>query len=91
MCFKRTLVINHHQLNKGADSARADDAASLKPEVIHWLMSLTPSPEPALRHCEKDGRGFHHDVTGRLLCPVDYEWGDLECILYPVDTPSLLA
>lgn len=24
----------------------------------------------------KDGRGFDHELTGRLLCPVDYDWED---------------
>jgi len=24
----------------------------------------------------KDGRGFDHKLTGRLLCPVDYNWED---------------
>ena len=24
----------------------------------------------------KHGHGFNHDITGRLLCPVDYNWQD---------------
>lgn len=38
-------------------------------------MSAEPA-EPALEPGEKDGRGFDHEVTGRLLCPVDYDWHD---------------
>lgn len=63
------------ELNRGADSARGDDAASLKPAVVHWLMSAE-SVEPALKPEEKDGRGFDHESTGYLLCPVDYDWYD---------------
>ncbi|KAI5984694.1 hypothetical protein EDC04DRAFT_2914174 [Pisolithus marmoratus] len=48
------------ELNKGADSAHGDDAASLKSAVMHWLMSAEPE-EPALRSDEKDGRGFDHE------------------------------
>ncbi|KAI6126354.1 hypothetical protein EDD16DRAFT_1516808 [Pisolithus croceorrhizus] len=60
-------------LNKGADSARGDDAASLKSVVVQWLMSADPE-EPALRPDENDGRGFDHELTGHLLCLVDYDW-----------------
>ncbi|KIK76228.1 hypothetical protein PAXRUDRAFT_170574, partial [Paxillus rubicundulus Ve08.2h10] len=65
-------------INKSADSARGDDCATLKPAVVHWLMSARPAPEPALEPSEKTGRGFNHDVTGHLLCPVDYDWSDTE-------------
>ena len=65
------------QLNKSADSAHGNDAATLKPVVVHWLMSAEPA-EPALEPGEKDGQGFDHEVTGRLLCPVDYDWHDPE-------------
>ncbi|KAI6013029.1 hypothetical protein EDC04DRAFT_2579635, partial [Pisolithus marmoratus] len=61
------------QLNKGADSAHGDDVASLKLAVVHWLMSAEPE-ECALQPDEKDGQGFDHELTGHLLCPVDYDW-----------------
>ncbi|KAF8445724.1 hypothetical protein L210DRAFT_3610352 [Boletus edulis BED1] len=64
------------ELNRGADSARGDDAASLKPIVIHWLMEAYPNAASGLEFGMKHGRGFNHDVTGRLLCPVDYNWND---------------
>ncbi|KAI5982080.1 hypothetical protein EDD15DRAFT_2378493 [Pisolithus albus] len=67
------LVNIFKELNKGADSARGDDATSLKSAVVHWLTSAEPE-EPLLRPDEKDGRGFDHDQTGHLLCPVDYNW-----------------
>ncbi|KAI5984061.1 hypothetical protein EDD15DRAFT_2171775 [Pisolithus albus] len=63
-------------LNKGADGARGDDAAGLKIAVVGWLMSDQPTPEPALEPRHKLGRGFYHDATARLICPVDYDWSN---------------
>lgn len=63
-------------LNKGADGARGDDAAGLKIAVVEWLMSGRPTPEPALEPRHKTGRGFYHDATARLICPVDYDWSN---------------
>jgi hypothetical protein len=28
----------------------------------------------------KAERGIDNDVTGHLLCPIDYDWGDLEYV-----------
>ena len=39
-------------------------------------MHGTPRPEPPLSAEDKTGRGFYNDATGRLLCPVDYDWND---------------
>lgn len=66
------------QLNKGADGACRDDALGLKAAVIPWLMALCPTPEPMPSMREKSGRGFYHPATGRLLCPVDYDWDNDE-------------
>ncbi|KIK82396.1 hypothetical protein PAXRUDRAFT_832234 [Paxillus rubicundulus Ve08.2h10] len=70
------LNITYRQLNQGADGARGDDASMLKVTVATWLMEQTPCPEPAIHSRDKASRGFNHDVTGRLLCPVDYDWED---------------
>ncbi|KAF8833422.1 hypothetical protein BDN67DRAFT_986045 [Paxillus ammoniavirescens] len=63
---------------RGADCAQGDDCASLKPAIVQWLMLVRPAPEPPLDPFEKTGRGFNHDITGCLLCPVDYDWRDAE-------------
>ncbi|KAI9570979.1 hypothetical protein HD554DRAFT_2241052 [Boletus coccyginus] len=39
-------------------------------------MSSLPKPDPPLSRDDKSGRGFYNDSTGRLLCPVDYDWND---------------
>ncbi|KAI6108939.1 hypothetical protein EDD16DRAFT_1487934, partial [Pisolithus croceorrhizus] len=31
-----------------------------------------------LNSWEKCGRGFNRDVTGKLLCPMDYNWADTD-------------
>ncbi|KAF8447192.1 hypothetical protein L210DRAFT_3525191 [Boletus edulis BED1] len=64
------------ELQKGADGARGDDANNLKSSVATWLNEQDPSPVPLFIPTQKRGRGFDHDITGQLLCPVDYDWLD---------------
>ncbi|KAG1880603.1 hypothetical protein C8R48DRAFT_587883 [Suillus tomentosus] len=40
-------------------------------------MQLTLPPSPVIQGQNKIGRGFNNDTTGRLICPVDYDWNDL--------------
>ncbi|KIM56230.1 hypothetical protein SCLCIDRAFT_35439, partial [Scleroderma citrinum Foug A] len=54
-----------------------DDANSLKAAVVSWLNEVSLWPEPLLSTTDKSERGFYHDVTGQLLCPVDYDWLDV--------------
>jgi hypothetical protein len=70
------LIHWHIQLQKGADGACGDDANTLKSSVASWLNEQDPHPVPLFAIREKQGRGFNHDITGRLLCPVDYDWFD---------------
>ncbi|KAG2055901.1 hypothetical protein BDR06DRAFT_881211, partial [Suillus hirtellus] len=72
-------------LNKGVDGARVDDMTRLKVIVASWLMQLTPSPSPIIHGQDKMGRGFNNDATGQLLCPVDYDWSDLQITDYHPD------
>ncbi|KAG2757158.1 hypothetical protein P692DRAFT_20712777, partial [Suillus brevipes Sb2] len=64
------------QLNKGADGARADDTTRLKVTVASWLMQQNPPPNPVIQGQNKICRGFNNNATGRLICPVDYDWND---------------
>ena len=70
------LIHWHIQLQKGADGAHGDNANTLKSSVASWLNEQDPHPVPLFTIGEKQGRGFNHDITGRLLCPVDYDWFD---------------
>lgn len=69
-------AINFPQLQKGVSSARSDDTKSLKSAIIDWL---TPPGEPLIPPipCNvKIGRGFNHEATGALLCPVGVDWSN---------------
>lgn len=71
------MTLTVPQLRKGAGGARGDDAANLKPAVVSWISDLLGTPVTIpLAPPSKVGRGFEHDDTGRLLCPVDYNWDD---------------
>lgn len=64
------------QLRKGASGARGDDAANLKPAVVNWLTELLGNSEVPLSAHNKSERGFEHNLTGQLLCPMEYDWKD---------------
>lgn len=64
------------QLQKGASGAHGDDAANLKPAVVSWLTELLENPAVPLSPNNKSERGFEHELTGKLLCPVEYDWND---------------
>ena len=64
------------QLRKGASGARRDDAANMKPAVVSWLTELLGNPVVPLTPNNKSERGFEHDLTGQLLCPMEYDWDD---------------
>ncbi|KIM61043.1 hypothetical protein SCLCIDRAFT_123089, partial [Scleroderma citrinum Foug A] len=63
-------------LKKGMDGAHGDNANTLKSAVATWLNEQQPHPVPLLPLGEKQERGFNHDLTGQLLCLVDYDWLD---------------
>ncbi|KAK7024547.1 hypothetical protein VNI00_016222 [Paramarasmius palmivorus] len=69
-----------------ADEARGDDIKRLKVEVANWLNTLDKDDLQVLSEYEdysfvtphtRLGRGFQNITTGRLLCPIDYDWNDL--------------
>ncbi|KAG2754551.1 hypothetical protein P692DRAFT_201703947 [Suillus brevipes Sb2] len=70
------LNLAYQKLNQGADSARGDDAASMKLAVASWLNESSPPPNPPIHSRDKTGRGFYNDATAKLLCPVDFNWAD---------------
>ncbi|KAG1830809.1 hypothetical protein EV424DRAFT_1343337 [Suillus variegatus] len=70
------LAAMHSKLNRSADAARGDDTTSLKFALASWLMQTSPTPNPIISHRDKSCRGFYHNTTGKLLCPVDYNWDD---------------
>ena len=72
-CFKFPF-----QLQRGVSGARSDDTRSLKGPVLDWITPRGQLLNPPLSRNIKLDRGFHHDRTGLLLCPVGMDWADPE-------------
>lgn len=64
---------NSTQLNWGADSARGDDAASMKLAVASWLNESSFAPDPPIHSWDKTGCSFYNNATVKLLCPVYFD------------------
>ncbi|KAG6838414.1 hypothetical protein C0991_011770, partial [Blastosporella zonata] len=64
-------------LTKGANDARSDNISTLKKAIAAWLNKL-PSTEPVLNPDNRSNRGLQHNTTGRFLCPIEFDWDDLE-------------
>ncbi len=76
------------QLQKGANDARSDDVRRVKEEVASWI-NQTLSPTAPLSMKQRDDRGLQNDVTGRLLCPIEFSWDDDEYATTIIDVCRL--
>jgi hypothetical protein len=63
------------ELQKGANDARGDDVLSIREAVANWLNKAYPTHTPLDISCRRS-RGIKHETTGRLLCPIEYDWTD---------------
>ncbi|RXW25760.1 hypothetical protein EST38_g2 [Candolleomyces aberdarensis] len=63
-------------VTKGASSARSDDTKSLKAAIVDFITPRNGILNPPLQRNVKSDRGFHHEATGALLCPVNLNWSD---------------
>lgn len=58
------------QVSRGSSQAHSDDTSALKLSCIPWIQEdLTTPLEPPLQTDSKAGRGFHHPVLAKMLCP----------------------
>jgi hypothetical protein len=48
----------------------------MKPAVVSWITALLENPIVPLLPNNKTERGFEHDLTGRLLCPIEHDWNN---------------
>jgi hypothetical protein len=64
------------KIQKGASTARADDTKGLKGVIVDWITPRGRNLEPPLMRNVKTDRGFYHDRTRELLCPVGLDWND---------------
>jgi hypothetical protein len=65
-------------MKEGQDGAHSDDTASIKSAIVEMLQVFDPEAAQGLKPSLKDNRGFHHGLTGKLLCPVSLDWSDDE-------------
>ncbi|KAF8834204.1 hypothetical protein BDN67DRAFT_915407 [Paxillus ammoniavirescens] len=65
-------------IQKGANGGRADDTKGMKSAVINWITPKGQILNPHIPHNIKSGRGFNHERTGALLCPVGLDWANSE-------------
>jgi hypothetical protein len=78
------LICIIFKLQIGANNARSDDTSRLKVAIADWLNSRAENHSELnmmpmrLSSRGKEDRGTSHDVTGHLLCPIEYDWDDLE-------------
>ncbi|KAF7966160.1 hypothetical protein HWV62_39766 [Athelia sp. TMB] len=63
-------------IQKGIACARSDDTRGLKGAILDWIVPPGEVLSPPLYRNVKHDRGFHHDRTGFLLCPAEYDWAD---------------
>ncbi|KAG1854518.1 hypothetical protein F4604DRAFT_1883338 [Suillus subluteus] len=63
-------------IGKGAAGARGDDMKTLKSAILDWIVPQGEAIQPPLHRNSKIDRGFNHDLTGFLLCPVGLDWND---------------
>ena len=78
------IKLTSNQLQEGANDARSDNTCRIKVAVADWLNDRTPlnseAPKTTLSNQVKEDRGYPNDITGCLLCPIDYDWDDPEYI-----------
>ncbi|OBZ65520.1 hypothetical protein A0H81_14484 [Grifola frondosa] len=63
-------------IQRGASSARSDDTKSLKGHILDWIGTPGEAFVPPIARNIKTNRGYHHEVTGSLLCPAGLNWAD---------------
>ncbi|KAG1887687.1 hypothetical protein F4604DRAFT_1877518 [Suillus subluteus] len=63
-------------IDKGATGARGDDTKTLKSAILDWIAPRGEAIQPPLHRNSKIDRGFNHELTGSLLCPVGLDWNN---------------
>ncbi|RXW14922.1 hypothetical protein EST38_g10930 [Candolleomyces aberdarensis] len=63
-------------LEKGMGGARSDDNKGLKSAIVDMVTPANGVLVPTLARNKREGRGFLHEITGKYLCPTDYDWNN---------------
>jgi hypothetical protein len=85
-CFSIATSFPHFsllfsQIQKGISYTRSDDTKSMKGAVLDWITPQDSPLNPTLSQNIKINCGFHHNITGALLCPTSMDWNDPEYVL----------
>ncbi|KAF9492667.1 hypothetical protein BDN71DRAFT_1433033 [Pleurotus eryngii] len=85
------MLTYFRQLEAGSKSARGDDLSGLRKMVGHKLNADQASPRTHyFPPEERTGRGLQNDITGCLLCPIEFDWNSasIKAFLRKHDNPS---
>ena len=79
------------KLQSWANFDRSEDTSQLKVAIAGWLNTRGPHEKgthftPRVSAKWKEERGILNDTTGQLLCPIDYDWDDLEYVSQPLSS-----
>jgi len=85
---------HENKFQAGAKDARSNDTGRLKTVVTNWLNTCGHSDarlsaRASLCANKKEQRGINHDVTGHLLCPINYDWNDPVYVLWVLLVSSI--
>ena len=64
-----------YELQKGANNAHSNDVLSVREAVTNWLNKAHPT-HSLLDISSQGNHGIKHEMTGQLLCPIEYDWTD---------------
>lgn len=70
-CLKRN---GRFQIQDGLQASRAKDSKDLSAAVVHWIKPSEGESKTPLDGRTRRNRGFQHDATGALLCPLNLDW-----------------
>jgi hypothetical protein len=77
------------KIQRGVLSVRSDDMKSMKGPMLDWIIPHGQSLHLPLTCNIKTDQGFHHDLTGALLCPAGMDWANPECAYaFPISVPA---
>ncbi|KAF8873130.1 hypothetical protein BD779DRAFT_1679382 [Infundibulicybe gibba] len=65
------------KLQDGANGARSDDIRRIKEEVGNWI-NQGYAPQVLLDPKTRYNRGLQHDICGKLLTPIEFNWDNSE-------------
>jgi len=77
------------KLQSGANHAHSEDTTRLQVAITGWLNACRPHEKganftPRVSAKWKEEHRILNDITGQLLCPIDYDWDDPKYVSHPL-------